>query len=201
MQRFLVSWPIVVWDLRIWVRTRHFFSETIHYIFLKLYRACKREKKFPSTFLIIFNVLATNDQKWSRKKWRFHFFRKISKIALFDQNLPKFGQNYQKWRFSHFFWDRRIRISYFFHSKYSLWSWKKWHFHFLQKFQKWPILAKIDPNLAKMNKNGGFPPFLRTTHQNFLILCSKRSLWSQKNFFLLFLKNLKNGPFCNPNLA
>ena len=58
----------------------------------------------------------------------------------------------------------------------------------------WSILTKIDPNLSKMTKTGGFSHFffLKTVHWNFLIFCTKPSLWSRKKFrFRFFGKNSK----------
>ena len=71
---------------------------------------------------------------------------------------------------------------------------------FLIMFTVLAILAKncpIWPFLAKNDQNGGFWHFFSiTAHQNFLIFCSKHSLWSLKIItFSFFGENFKNSPF------
>ena len=60
----------------------------------------------------------------------------------------------------------------------------------------WPILTKIDPNFAKMTKNGLLLLllllffFLKTTHCNFLIFCTKPIGLSRKKLrFCFFVEN------------
>ena len=71
---------------------------------------------------------------------------------------------------------------------------------FLIIFTILAILAKNCPKWAFLAQNDKkwrfFAFFSRTTHQIFLIFCSKHSLWSRKKMtFSLFLGNFKNAPF------
>ncbi len=71
---------------------------------------------------------------------------------------------------------------------------------FLIIFTVLAILAKNSPKwvfLAQSDKKWRFFAFFsRTTHQIFLIFCSKHSLWSRKKMtFSLFWGNFKSGPF------
>ena len=82
----------------------------------------KVRKNVPSAFLIIFTVL-----------------------AILAKNCPKWAflaQNDKKWRFFAFFSRTTHQIFLIFCSK------KNAVFAFFGKFQKWPFLVKIDPNLA-----------------------------------------------------
>ena len=95
------------------------FSET-----LQLVRTQKGGKNVPSAFLIIFTVLAILAKNCP--KWAF--------LAQSDKKI---------------FLRTTHQIFLIFCSKHSLWSRKKNDvFAFFGKFQKWPFLVKIDPNLA-----------------------------------------------------
>ena len=59
----------------------------------------------------------------------------------------------------------------------------------------WPKTVQNGPFWPKWPKMGFFEFFSRTAHQNFLIFCSKHSIWSRKIItFSLFGGNFKNGP-------
>ena len=84
-------------------------------------------------------------QKFS-KNFPSTFLRKFPDLAILAKKCPNtnvFG----------IFWNLALEIPNIC-TKYSLWSWIKWLFHFV--WGNWPFLAKIDPNLAKMTQNGGF---------------------------------------------
>ena len=71
---------------------------------------------------------------------------------------------------------------------------------FLKKIPILPILAKNCPKLAFLAQNAQkwrfFAFFSQSVHYNFLIFCTKPSLWSRKKMtFSHFLGKFKNGPF------
>ena len=57
----------------------------------------------------------------------------------------------------------------------------------------WPNTGQNCPFGLKWPKKF-FRFFSWTAHQNFLIFCSKHSLWSQKTTFSFYCGNIKNGP-------
>ena len=99
----------------------------IFYETLQLVRACRCEKNVPSAFLkilTVFAILAKNCPKWP-------FF-----------GVPKMEV------FSIFFQNRTSEFPNFLLEAQSLESKDNYVFTFWWKFQKWPCLAKIDPNLT-----------------------------------------------------
>ena len=72
---------------------------------------------------------------------------------------------------------------------------------FPRKFENGPFLAHFDQNWPKFGQKDQkwwfFTYFLKTAHWNFLIFCTKPSLWSWKNIPVsLFWRKFKKDPFC-----
>ena len=97
---------------------------------MQLFRACKRDKNFPSAFL---------------KNSRFaHFGQKLSKIG-------HFGPKCLKMEVFHIF-SQSVHYNLLgFCTKSSLWSGKNLRFRFFGKIQKWPFLAKFGSFLLKIS--------------------------------------------------
>ena len=120
-------------------------------------------------------------------------------MAPFGPNLAHFDPKFPKTEVFCIFFRKKSQKIYFFISLVEIWLvqlklkffGKKSRFaHFGQKLSK---IGLFGPKCSKMEV---FPFLSQSVRQNFLIFCTKPSLWSRKKTTVsLFWRKFKNDPF------
>ena len=99
----------------------------------------------------IFWFFVLKNEKMNKKVTFLLFHQKFENGPFLAKNGPKLAflaKNAQKWWFLAFFRKLRVGISQFFAGSLASAVQKYYGFRFSGKFENWPFLAKIDPNLA-----------------------------------------------------